>query len=259
MRPIAWYAQRINPVQNSSEPQADRAWFATTHWSVVLAAGADSSPVASEALERLCHSYWYPLYAYARRRGFSSHDAEDLVQGFFARLLEKEMLRRVQREGGRFRTFLLSCFNHFVSDQRDAASRLKRGGGHEILSLDAESAEGRYSREPAEVIDPAKIFERRWAMTVLDTVLARLKAELETEGKAALFEHLQTLIVGEPGAARHADVAAQLGLSENAVGVTVHRLRQRYRKVLREEVAQTVQQIEEIDDEIRYLMTVLRG
>jgi len=181
----------------------DRVWFATTHWSLVLAAGADSSPVASEALERLCRSYWYPLYAYARRRGFGSHDAEDLVQGFFARLLEKEMLRKVQREGGRFRAFLLACFNHFLSDQRDMSRRIKRGGNREIVPLDAAEAEGRYSHEPADPANPAKIFERRWALTVLDKVLARLKAELETEGKGRLFEHLQALIVGEPGPRRN--------------------------------------------------------
>jgi RNA polymerase sigma-70 factor (ECF subfamily) len=210
-------------------------------------------------LERLCRSYWYPLYAYARRRGFGPHDAEDLVQGFFARLVEKEMLRRVQREGGRFRTFLLSCFNNFTSDRRDSANRLKRGGGREIISLDAPEAEGRFSREPTDLQDPAKIFERRWALTVLDTVLARLKAELQTEGKGQLFEHLQALVVGEPGAARHSEAAAHLGLSENAVAVTVHRLRQRYRRLLREEVAQTVLRIEEVEDEIGHLLRVLCG
>jgi RNA polymerase sigma-70 factor (ECF subfamily) len=227
---------------------------------VVLAASDDdSSPAACEALERLCRTYWYPVYAYARRRGVSPHDAEDLVQGFFARLVHKQMLRNIQREGGRFRAFLLSCFNHFLSDQRDLARRLKRGGGHEIVSLDAAAAEGRYSLEPTDLVDPAKIFERRWALTVLETVLARLKAELEAEGKGRLFEHLQALIVGEPGAARQAESASRLGLSEGAVAVTVHRLRQRYRRLLREEVAQTVQRVEEVDDEMGHLLGVLRG
>ena len=169
------------------------------------------------------------------------------------------MLRKIEREGGRFRAFLLACFSHFVSDQRDLGRRLKRGGDHEIVSLDAAQAEGRYSREPADPADPSRIFERRWALTVLDTVLARLKEELETEGKGRLFEHLQTLVVGEPGAARHAEVAARVGLSEGAVSVTVHRLRKRYRQLLREEVAQTVQRLEEIDDEIGHLMNVLCG
>jgi RNA polymerase sigma-70 factor (ECF subfamily) len=210
-------------------------------------------------LERLCRTYWYPLYAYTRRRGFGPHDAEDLVQGFFAQLIERGMLDRVQREGGRFRSFLLACFNHFLNDQQDCARRLKRGGDREIVSLDAELAEGRYSVEPADPVDPARIFERRWALTVLENVLARLKAELETEGKGQLFEHLQALVVGEPGAARQAEVGARLGLSEGAVAVTVHRLRQRYRLLLRAEVAQTVQRVEEVDDEVAHLLAVLRG
>jgi RNA polymerase sigma-70 factor (ECF subfamily) len=253
------YFHFINPVQNNPEPAENRHWFTTTLWSVVLAAGGDSTNVAGEALERLCRTYWYPLYAYTRRKGFGPHDAEDLVQGFFARLVEKEMLRKVHREGGRFRSFLLTCFNHFLCDQQDLSRRMKRGGNREIVSLDAEAAEGRYTREPADLVDPAKIFERRWALTVLDTVLARLKVELETEGKGHVFEYLQTLIVGEPGAARHAEAAAKLGLSEGAVAVTVHRLRRRYRELLREEVAQTVQRIEEVDDELGHLLAVLRG
>ncbi len=226
---------------------------------MVLAAGTDSSPAAREALEELCRTYWFPLYAYTRRRGFSPHDAEDLVQGFLARLIEKEMLAALQREGGRFRAFLLACFNHFLSDQRDSARRLKRGGGREILSLNTEQAEGRYSLEPADVVNPEKVFERRWALTVLETVLARLKAQLETEGKGPLFAHLQALVLGEASAVRHAEIAARLGLSKSAVAVTVHRLRQRYRRLLREEIAQTVQRPEEVDDEMRYLLAVLSG
>jgi RNA polymerase sigma-70 factor (ECF subfamily) len=180
------------------------------------------------------------------------------VQGFFARLIEKEMLSRIQREGGRFRTFLLTCFNHFASDQRDSAHRLKRGGGRDLLSLDAELAEGRYSVEPADLADPSKVYERRWALTVLESVLSRLKAEMVAEGKGPIFEHLQAFIVGDPGAGRQAAAAARLGLSENALAVTVHRIRQRYRRLLREEIAQTVQRIEDVDDELAYLLTVLR-
>jgi RNA polymerase sigma factor (sigma-70 family) len=249
----------INSTRNSFEDSASPHWFATTHWSVVLAAGSDSSPAALEALERLCRTYWYPLYAYTRRRGFSPHDAEDLVQGFFAKLIEKEMLAGLQREGGRFRSFLLACFNHFLSDQRDSVRRLKRGGNREILSLDADQAEGRYSLEPADLVDPQKIYERRWALTVLETVLARLKAELDGEGKRRLFDELQALVVGEPGAGRQAEAAARLGLSKGAVAVTVHRLRQRYRRLLREEIAHTVQRIEEVDDEMQHLLRVLSG
>ena len=224
----------------------------------MLLAGSGSSNAACEALEHLCRTYWYPLYAYARRCGFGPQDAEDLVQGFFARLVEKDMLSRIQRDGGRFRSFLLTCFSRFVNDHRDGAHRLKRGGGREIFSLDDEP-ERRYWLEPADVRDPAKVFERRWALTVLETVLARLKSELEAEGKGRLFEHLQAWIVGDTAKARQAEAAAQLGLSEGAVAVTVHRLRQRYRRLLREEVAQTVQSLDEVDDELRHLMAVLRS
>jgi len=256
--PIPRLCFAINSTRHDPKVSTDPHWFATTHWSVVLAAGHDTSPAADEALEKLCGAYWYPLYAYTRRRGYSPHDAEDLVQGFLARLVEKEMVRKVQREGGRFRSFLLTCFNHFLNDQQDCARRLKRGGDREIVSLDTELAEGRYCVEPADPVDPARIFERRWALTVLENVLTRLKAELETEGKGKLFAHLQALVVGEPGAARQAEVGAHLGLSEGAVAVTVHRLRQRYRLLLREEVAQTVQRLEEVDDEMAHLLNVLR-
>jgi len=231
----------------------------TTRWTVVLGAGTDSSPEARRALEELCRCYWYPLYAYARRRGQGPEDAEDLVQGFFARLIEQHLLKGLQREGGRFRSFLLTCFIRFMNDARDHARRIKRGGGQEVFSLDAQLAEGRYQLEPADVLDPEKIFERRWALTVLETVLARLRAELESEGKGPLFQHLQALVVGETGAARQKEVAARLGLSEGTLAVTVHRLRQRYRGLLREEIAQTVSRPEEVEDEMRHLQALLRG
>jgi len=224
-----------------------------------LAAGGDSSPGAREALETLCHTYWYPLYAYTRRRGFAAQDAEDLVQAFFGRLIQKEILHDIQREGGRFRGFLLACFNHFLSDEQDAARRLKRGGDRQILSLDAELAEGRYGLEPVDRAGPERVFERRWALTVLETVLTRLKDELAKEGKGQLFEHLQALVVGEPDAPKQAEVASWLGLSKGAVAVTVHRLRQRYRQLVREEVAQTVARFEDVDDEIDHLVAALRG
>src|SRR5262245_33472371 len=177
---------------SESRPRHGAAgWFATTHWSVVLAAGRGDTAQAAEALQKLCRAYWYPLYAYARRRGHGAHDAEDLVQGFFARLIEKEILRGLERDAGRFRSFLLKCFDRFAGDEKDRAQRLKRGGGQEVLSLDAAMAEERYRLEPADLLDPKKIFERRWALTVLEQVLARLRAQLEADGKAQLFEHLQ--------------------------------------------------------------------
>jgi RNA polymerase sigma factor (sigma-70 family) len=246
----------VTPAESNTR---SAAWFATTHWTVILGASEGPSARARQALEQLCQTYWYPLYAYARRRGHSPHDAEDLVQGFFARLIEREILKGLNRGTGRFRSFLLTCFNRFVGDEQDRAGRLKRGGGQEIVSLDGELAEERYRLEPMDRCDPEKIFERRWALTVLETVLARLKAELETAGKGQLFEHLQALVVGEPGAARQAEVATRLGLSEGAVAVAVHRLRQRYRRLLREEIAQTVQRVEEVDDEMRHLLAVLRS
>jgi len=250
----------VTPIETEAKgTPAKVAWFATTRWTVVLGAGVDSSPDGRRALEELCRCYWYPLYAYARRRGQGPEDAEDLVQGFFARLIEQHLLKGLQREGGRFRSFLLTCFIRFMNDARDHARRIKRGGGQEVFSLDAQLAEGRYQLEPADVLDPEKIFERRWALTVLETVLARLRAELESEGKGPLFQHLQALVVGETGAARQKEVAARLGLSEGTLAVTVHRLRQRYRGLLREEIAQTVSRPEEVEDEMRHLQALLRG
>jgi RNA polymerase sigma-70 factor (ECF subfamily) len=233
--------------------------FTTTHWTVVLKAGAGDHPQATEALDQLCRTYWYPLYAYARRRGFSAHDAEDLVQGYFTKLLEKSILGGIERAGGRFRSFLLTSFNHFISDQRDHALRLKRGGGNEFVSLDAGHAEERYQLEPVDLLDPEKIFERRWALTVLERVLDQLRAELHSEGRGALFERLQSLVVGERGNSKQSNIAAELGLTEGAIAVMIHRLRRRYRKLLQEEIARTVGDPAEVEAELRHLMTVLRG
>jgi RNA polymerase sigma-70 factor (ECF subfamily) len=251
----------VTPAETNAKSGAapNASWFATTHWTVILSASDSSLPGAQQALEQLCRTYWYPLYAYARRRGYGPHDAEDLVQGFFARLIEKQTLQGLERGTGRFRSYLLTCFNHFVGDEQDRAGRLKRGGGREIISLDAQLAEGRYQLEPPDLQDPEKIFERRWALTVLDRVLARLRMELEAEGKGQCFQHLQALVVGEPGAGRQAEVAARLGWNEGTVAVALHRLRRSYRRVLREEIAQTVQRVEEVDDEMRHLLAVLRG
>lgn len=235
------------------------AQFTTTHWSVVLAAGHESSPDARAALEQLSRTYWYPLYAYARRRGQNADDAADLVQSFFARVIEKQVLRGLDRESGRFRSFLLTCFNRFLSDARDHALRLKRGGGQEVISLDAAMAEERYHLEPADLLDPVKIFERRWALTVLDRVLERLKADLEAQKKSELFEHLQALVVGERGQTKQAELATRLGMTEGAVSVAVHRLRQRYRRLLRAEIAQTVACDRDVEEEIQHLLAILRS
>jgi RNA polymerase sigma factor (sigma-70 family) len=250
----------MSPDRELRDPPASArpGQFTTTHWTVVLDASGAGTAQATAALEQLCQVYWYPLYAYARRRGSSSQDAEDLVQGFFARLIEKQFLKGIERDGGRFRSFLLTSFNHFTGDERDRVSRLKRGGGQEVISLDAESAEERYRLEPADLQDPEKIFERRWALTVLEQVLARLKSELDSEGRSALFERLQHVVVGERGLPL-AEIGAELGLSEGAVAVTVHRLRRRYRRLLQEEITRTVGNPAQVATELAHLLAVLRG
>jgi len=235
------------------------AVFATTHWSVVLTAGQGEEEARGAALEKLCRTYWYPLYAYARRCGNAPADAEDLTQGLFERLLSRGALAEVAPERGRFRSFLLACFNHHASDERDRARRLKRGGKREFISLDALDAEDRYRHEPIDKFDPEKLFERRWALTALERVLNRLKGELTAAGKEKLFAHLQAFVTSDGGTVRQAEIAERLGLSENAVAVAVHRLRQRYRELLREEVAQTVADPAEVDEEMRHLRAALRG
>jgi RNA polymerase sigma-70 factor (ECF subfamily) len=209
-----------------SPPSA--AAFATTHWSVVLSAGHESSPDAKDALEQLCRTYWYPLYAYIRRRGNGPEDAQDLTQGFFARLLEKQWLDGIEKNGSRFRSFLLSALNGYLADQYDRAVAAKRGGGQKLLSLDAAEGERRYLLEPATNETPEKIFDRRWALTVLDRALARLKEETAVAGKARHFELLDQFIPREPEAGEYAAMATDLGVSAGAIGVSVHRLRRRY-------------------------------
>jgi RNA polymerase sigma factor (sigma-70 family) len=231
--------------------------FATTHWSVVLSAGGDSSRAAQEALEQLCRTYWYPLYAYVRRRGYAPHDAEDLTQSFFARLLEKDYLARADRERGRFRTFLLASLNYFLSDEWDKSRREKRGGGRPLISFDAVAAEDRYRLEPVDPLDPAKIFERRWVTTLMSAVLNRLEQEYRETGRQELFSVLKDFLAGDRGQRSYADVGRQFQLTENAVKQAVHRLRRRYRQLFREEIAQTVADAGEIDDEARHILAVL--
>jgi RNA polymerase sigma-70 factor (ECF subfamily) len=234
------------------------AVFATTHWSVVLTAGRSDSTRARTALEQLCQTYWYPLYAYVRRRGYSSADAEDLTQGFLARLLELESLADVRREKGRFRSFLLASMNHYLSDQRDRVLAKKRGA-QQTISLDSHAAETRYGREPADTTTPERLFERQWALTLLQTVVQRLRREYEADGKGELFLQLRFAITGEKSAVPYADLAGRLGLSEESVRVSVHRLRKRYRQLLREEIAHTVVTEAEIADELQSLRRILSG
>jgi len=231
--------------------------FTTTHWSVVLAAGNTTSPQADLALAELCRTYWYPLYAFVRRKGYSAHDAQDLTQAFFARLLEKNYVAQADRERGRFRTYLLAALTHFLADEWDKARRLKRGGGREMISFDAGSAEERYRLEPIEHLDAAKLYERRWVTTLFDKVLRRLEEEFRDLRKAELFDSLKSSLLAEGSGSTYAEVGARLGLKEDAVKQSVHRMRRRYRELFREEIAQTVAGPAEVEDELKYLFAVL--
>jgi RNA polymerase sigma-70 factor (ECF subfamily) len=233
--------------------------FLTTHWSVVLTAAGSDTTRARQALANLCQSYWYPLYAYVRRRGFSPPDAEDLTQEFFARFLEHDWVADADREKGRFRTFLLSAMNHFLANEWDKARAQKRGGGASLVPLQFDAAETRYIREPADIDTPEQHFERRWAMALLETVVGRLRTEYDQEGKAGLFEALNPCLVGDRTSQPYQELARKLGISEGTVKSAVHRLRQRYRQLLRDEIARTVAGPGEVEEELRHLIAVLAG
>jgi RNA polymerase sigma-70 factor (ECF subfamily) len=226
---------------------------------VVLTAAESGAHHASEALEQLCQAYWYPLYAYLRRRGFPQHDAEDLTQGFFASLLSRDSLRHVAAEKGRFRSFLLASLNHYVSDQRDRAQSIKRGGGRELLSLDAAAAETQYRLEPVDHWSPDRIFEYRWALALLEQVLRRLQDEFDQLGKEKLFEHLRPYLVAGGEANPIVEAARHAGLSQEAMKKAVTRMRRRYYQLFREEIAKTVSSQEEVESELRDLCAVLGG
>ena len=214
------------------------------------------SPDALDALEKLCRAYWYPLYAYARRNGSSPHDAQDLTQGFFAQLLEKNYLAQVGREKGRFRSFMLAAFKHFLSDQHDRATAAKRGGNQKIISLD-DDAEDRYGHEPATDLSPEKVFERQWALTLLERALTRLREEFTVKDKAETFEAIKEFLNGEAEAGGYEQAAQQLGIATGTLTVMVHRLRKRYRELVRGEIAQTVQSASEVDEEMRQLLAAM--
>jgi RNA polymerase sigma-70 factor (ECF subfamily) len=226
---------------------------------VVVAAGRSDTPRARAALEKLCQMYWFPLYAYVRRRGHSPEDAQDLTQEFFARLLERNWVGSADQAKGRFRTFLLSAMQRFLADEWDKARAQKRGGGVPLVPLQFDTAETRYGLDPADKVTPERSFELRWALTLLEEVLNRLQGEYEQEGKADLFATLHPCLVGERTAQPYAKLAAQMGASENTVKSLVHRLRQRYRQLLRDEIAHTVAGPEEVDEELRHLFAVLAG
>jgi RNA polymerase sigma factor (sigma-70 family) len=233
------------------------AQFVTTRWSVVLEAGERDSPQATEALETLCRDYWYPLYAYVRRQGHSPHDAQDLTQEFFARLLDRNYVRLADRNRGRFRTFLLTSLKHFLINEWNKSNREKRGGGRQVISLDAEKSETRFQAEPADHRTPEKAFERRWALLVLGRVLDQLQGELVAEGRGPLFDELKSFLLGEEIESSYTDIAGRLGMTEGNLKVTIHRLRRRYRELLRKEISMTVDDPEAIDEEIRDLIMTL--
>lgn len=233
------------------------ARFPPTLWSIVLAAGETSSPRSREALASLCQTYWYPIYAFLRRGGHPAPDAEDLAQGFFAHLCKNERLSNVGPGKGRFRSFLLASLKNFVVDQSQKSRAQKRGGGRALVSLDAVDAEDRFALEPPDVMDPEKLFERRWALTLLERTLARLQAELQSPDKRERFEVLRDYLLGDPPAETYAEIGRRLGLGEGGVKSAVSRMRQRYRELFREEIAGTVANEEEIEAEIRHVFAVL--
>jgi len=229
--------------------------FTTTHWSVVLAAGQHDSPQATTALETLCRAYWFPLYAYLRRRGCSPEDGQDLTQEFFARLLSTHALGSVHPVKGRFRSFLLASLGHFLANEWDKARALKRGGGQPLISLDA--AETRYRAGPSENMSADRIFERQWALTLLAQVAANLREDYHAAGKGRLFDALQIYLSGDKGLPPYRETAEKLSLNLDALKKAVERLRRRYGELLRQEIAHTVSNPGEVDEEIRYLRSVL--
>ena len=233
--------------------------FATTHWSVVLNAGQDDSSQALLAIEKLARSYWYPLYAYVRRKGYDSHTAEDLTQEFFARVVNRDSFARVDRSKGRFRSWLLGAMNHFLAHEWEKARTQKRGGGAVMVPLDEAQANERYQRHLAVECAPEKLFDQQWAITILERAGTRLRAGYVADGRPEFYDCLKAFVSGEVAAPSYEEAALQLGLSESAVKSAIHRLRQHFQELVREEVAQTVCTPGDLDDELRYLLAVIRS
>lgn len=231
--------------------------FATTHWSVVLAAGTAGVPAAQAALERLCRTYWNPLYAFIRRLGNSPAEAQDLTQGFFVYLLEHQLVAKADPQAGRFRSYLLGSLRHFLAHEHERATALKRGGGQSFFSLDAIDPEERYALEPTDAITPEALFDQRWALQQIENALKTLRAEYAAAGRAGLFNLLKDYVWGDQNALTLAEIAERLDLTEEAIKKSVQRLRQRFRDCLRSEVAQTVASPDQIDDELRHLRAAL--
>jgi RNA polymerase sigma-70 factor (ECF subfamily) len=228
--------------------------FATTHWSAVITAGRRSTPQSERALGELCAKYWYPLYAYVRRRGYSREDAEDLTQSFFTRFLERNYLDGLSSEKGRFRAFLLASLKNFLANEWHKSRRLKRGGDVPMLSLDWQRADSRYQVDPADNLTPDRIYDREWALALLERVITRLRDECAADGKAQLFDELKPFLSADKSAVPYADVAIRLNMAEGAVRVSVHRLRRRYRELLRDEISQTLSDPAQLADEMQALL-----
>ena len=241
----------------SGTTQSGAVAFATTHWSIVLTAQGES-PAAREALEKLCRTYWWPLYGFVRRQGSKPDEAQDLTQGFFALLLERKDLDAVRREKGRLRCYLLTSLKNFLAKARRRELALKRGGGQALVPLDELIARERADLEPADSLTAERIFERRWALTLLEQVLTRLEREYQSVGNAKLFDCLKEFLCDEPGCRSQAELAVELGMTENAVKQAFHRLRQRYRQLLRDEISQTVAVPGDVEDELRHFISVLQ-
>jgi RNA polymerase sigma factor (sigma-70 family) len=243
---------------DSPQPRTTAAAFASTHWSVVLQASDEASPEAAGAREKLCRAYWYPLYAFVRRTGRDPHTAQDLTQEFFARLLQKRILGRADRERGRLRSFLLANLKHFLANEYDREQAQKRGGGQVIFSLDGAAAESIYQREPVSTLTPEKILDQRWAMTVLDRALGRLEEESSDPKHRRQFDLLKGFITSPPGEGGYNEVAGEMKMPAASVAVAVHRLRARFRELVRAEITETVASAAEVDEEMRYLLAALQ-
>jgi RNA polymerase sigma-70 factor (ECF subfamily) len=248
----------MNPPLGVNDPSPDIArWFATTHWSVVLAAHDEEGSAGARALESLCRTYWYPMYAYVRRVGHSVEDARDLTQGFFADVLARKALGKADRIKGRFRSFLLACLKNYLTTEWDKTMTAKRGGGQAPLSLDEEEAEGRYRGEPMDEASPDKVVERRWALTVMEQALDRLRDEYAADGKAQLFDHLKDSLFPGESSLSDKQIAERLKATESTVRSWLHRLRRRYGELLRQIVADTVASPEEVEAELRFLISAV--
>ena len=265
MRPIRWFQfvvireirvavlSVLTSEHSSQQPSTPGDVFVTTRWTVVLAAGRKATPQAERALEELCRTYWFPLYAYVRRRGHTKADAEDSVQAFFARFLAKNYLAGLSAERGRFRAFLLASLKNFLTNEWKKSQRLKRGGGDTILSLDWETADTKFQVASTSEPSPDKAFDREWAVALLAHVIDRLRAECEADGKARQFDQLKIFLTAGKGAVPHADIATSLNMDAGAVRVAAHRLRKRYRELLRDEIIQTLADPAQVDEEMRAL------